>query len=376
MRVVIVGSLPESLLNFRGDFLKELVVRGHEVIALADEASQEVIQDLKGMGISFYSFPIQRNGMNPLTDLKTFFALRNHFRELKPDLVMAYTIKPIIWGGLALRSMPKIRFYALVTGLGFVFQGGGGIPNFLMLLVSVFYRTALNRASRAIFQNTDNRDEFIRRKIISASCCSLVNGSGVNLSRFAQSPVPNKDCVFITISRLVGYKGIREYAAAASIVKKCYPEIMFKLIGPEDPQADGIPISEIHSWHEQGWVEYCGAADDVRPFLNACSVYVLPSYHEGMPRSVLEAMSVGRPILTTDVSGCRETVVSGENGFLVPKADAGALAERMIWFVENQDLLQKMGDRSRQLAEERFDVRMVNNKLISILGLKAIKEVC
>ena len=136
MRVAVVGSLPESLLNFRGDLLKKLVAQGHDVIGLADEAPKKVAEDLNEIGVSFLSFPIQRNGMNPIQDLKTYLALRSHFRNLNPDVVMAYTIKPIIWGGMALRGLPRTRFFALITGLGFVFQGEGGVPGFLTFLVA------------------------------------------------------------------------------------------------------------------------------------------------------------------------------------------------------------------------------------------------
>jgi len=373
MRVAIVGALPESLLNFRGDFLMRLVAEGHEVIAMAHEATPDVTTSLEDMGVSFIPFPIQRNSINPLADLKTFLALRKAFRTLRPDVVMAYTIKPVIWGGLALRGIPCVRFYALITGLGFAFHVEDGMRGFLVRLVVALYRSALVRASAVIFQNSDNKNEFVKRKIVSNANCFIVNGSGVDLARFAHSPLSNKQCVFLTIGRLLGEKGFYEYTAAARLVKKRFPGVLFRLVGPVDPSPDGIPLAEVQSWHEQGWIEFCGATNDVRLFINECSVFVLPSYHEGMPRTVLEAMSVGRPILTTDVPGCRETVISGENGFLVPKADAGALAERMIWFIENQDKLQKMGNKSRELAEESFDVRMVNDKLMSILGLKSYK---
>jgi glycosyltransferase involved in cell wall biosynthesis len=308
--------------------------------------------------------------MNPFADWKTFLALREHFRDLKPDVVMAYTIKPIIWGGLALRCLPNVRFYALITGLGFAFQARGGLSWITTWLVVAMYKLALVRASKVIFQNPDNQHEFVQRKILSASRCSIVNGSGVNLSRFTPHPQSKQGCIFLTIGRLLGDKGFREYSAAARLIKQRFPEVLFQLVGPEDPSPDGIPLAEVKSWHENNWIEYCGSTDDVRPFLNKCSVFVLPSYHEGMPRTVLEAMSVGRPILTTDVPGCRETVIPGENGFLVPKANADALANRMIWFIENQDKWQEMGAKSRQLAEERFDVRRINDKLISTLGLK------
>jgi glycosyltransferase involved in cell wall biosynthesis len=370
LRVAIVGALPESLLNFRGDFLRKLVSEGYEVIAMSHDAKPNVIASLEKMGVSFISFPIQRNRASPFEDLKTFLALRKILQTLKPDVMMAYTIKPVIWGGLAVRGIQDVRFYALITGLGFAFQGEDGIRGYLVRLVVLLYRFALIRASGVIFQNPDNKNEFIKRKIVADKNCFIVNGSGVDLTRFAQSPLSNKQCIFLAIGRLLGDKGFREYAAAACLVKKRFPDVSFRLVGPADPSPDSIPIAEVQSWNEQGWIEFFGAIKDVRPFINDCSVFVLPSYHEGMPRTILEAMSVGRPILTTDVSGCRETVISGENGFLVPKADARALAERMIWFIENQDMLQKMGNKSRQLAEEHFDVRTVNDKLLSILGLK------
>jgi len=370
MRVAVVGALPESLLNFRGEFLMKLVAAGHEVITLAHEAAPDVVAKLENIGVSFDPFPVQRNGMNPFADLKTFLALRKAFRVFKPDVVFAYTIKPVIWGGLALRGIPRIRFYALITGLGFAFQVKNGLRGFLIRLVVTLYRLALVRASGIIFQNPDNLKEFVKRKITSQSNCFIVNGSGVDLSRFPQTPLPNNRCVFLAIGRLLGDKGFREYAIAASLVKKRFPEVLFRLIGPEDSSPDSIPLIEVQNWHKQGWIEYCGATEDVRPFLNECSVFVLPSYHEGMPRTIIEAMSVGRPILTTDVPGCRETVISGKNGFLVSKANANALAERMLWFIEHQNKWKEMGEKSRELAEKYYDVHQVNSELMKIMHLE------
>lgn len=370
MRVVIVGALPESLLNFRGELLADLVSEGYEVIALANETTPSLVASLRDIGVRFYSFPVQRNGINPFQDLKTFLALRRKFHDLNPDVVLAYTIKPIIWSGFALRSMPRVRFFALVTGLGFAFHLKGVLNRLLTKMVIALYKAALYRASGVIFQNRDNRNEFIQHKIIPESRCSIVNGSGVKLTHFAQKSQIPQGCVFLTIGRLLGDKGFREYAAAAALVKKRFPDVIFKLVGPDDPSPDSIPLNEVQSWQEKGWIEYCGSTNDVRPFLEECSVFVLASYHEGMPRTVLEAMSVGRPILTTDAPGCRETVVPGENGFLVPKADTKALAERMIWFIENRDKWKTMGIKSRQIAEESFDVRKINGELMSILGLK------
>jgi len=373
MRIVVIGTSPKYLLNMRGELLKLLSTAGHEVIAMAAETSSVVVEELKELDIYLQPYPVQRSGMNPYKDLKTLFALRAQFRLLKPDVVLAYTIKPIIWGGIALRGMPGVKLYALVTGLGFAFQSTGGWRRALTGLVSKLYKIALSRSAGVIFHNPDDRGQFLKRCIVKPELCFVVNGSGVDVMRFSMmpipSPLPDQGCVFLTIGRLLGEKGLREYVQARQIVKKHYPKAVFQLVGPVDPSNDGIPLREVEGWHEQGWVDYLGETKDVRPYLKNCHVYVQPSYHEGMPRTVLEAMAVGRPILTTDVPGCRETVIPGENGWLVPKANAGALAEQMIWFIENRQAWKNMGARSRQLAEEKFDVRLVNKHMMSIMKL-------
>lgn len=367
--VIVIGALPESLTNFRGELIRSLVKAGHHVTAMASPASQVQIAAIKALGANFYSFPIQRNGLNPIVDLQTLLALRKAFRELQPDVVLAYTIKPVVWGGLALFGNPAPRFFALVTGLGFAFQEGGLVRKALTTLVTGLYRLSLSRAEQVIFQNPDNQDLFTVRQIVTTEKCALVNGSGVDLQRFAVAPLPGAGAVFLTIGRLLGEKGFREYAQAARLVKSRYPDAVFKLVGPVDPSPDGIPLEEVRKWEACGLVQYQGATSDVCPFIADAHIFVLPSYHEGMPRTVLEAMSMGRPILTTDVPGCRETVVSGENGFLVPKADVEALAERMIWFIEHRDQWERMGQASRRIAEERFDVHKINAQMLKIMGL-------
>ena len=369
-KVVVIGALPESLLNFRGELLKELLMAGHEVIAMADAEEASVVSRLSAMGVSFRAYPVERNGLNPLADLKTFLVLRKLFQELQPDVVLSYTIKPVVWSGMALKGISGTRFYALITGLGFVFhEGHGFMYQAVTRLAKSLYRFSLSRACRIIFQNPDNRDFFISKKIIDRNQSALVSGSGVMLDKFTVAPLPDQGIVFLTIGRLLGGKGFREYAMASRLVRKRYPDAVFRIVGPTDPSPDGISLDEVQQWQNEGTIQYLGETRDVRPFIAACQVYVLPSYHEGMPRTVLEAMAMGRPILTTDVPGCRETVVSGENGYLVPKADAGALAERMMWFIENRNQLERMGRASRSMAEERFDVRKVNAKILRIMGL-------
>ena len=377
-KVVVLGALAESLINFRGDLIKSLVGAGHEVSAMAAQADDATRHSIEALGASFRPYPVQRSGMNPLHDLTTFFALREVFSDFKPDIVLAYTIKPVIWGGLAVRSLgTTARFYALITGLGLAFQPGGIKQKFLADLVSRLYRWALVRAEKVIFQNQDNRQVFVDRHIVEAKRCVVVSGSGVNLDHFVPASLPKSNVVFLTIARLLGAKGLREYVKAAHIVKTRYPDAIFHLVGPEDPSPDGIPLSEVKTWQSSGVLKYLGETKDVRPYIEQTSVYVLPSYHEGMPRTVLEAMAMGRPIITTDAPGCRETVMDGDNGFLVPVKDAKALAAAMEKFILNPELIDKMGKRSSEIAKEKYDVHKVNKVIMKAMGLldeKPVKE--
>lgn len=368
LHIILIGTLPSSIINFRGELVRALVNKGYKVSAFASGASAEEVNQIKLLGAEYYDYPVSRSGLNPLEDFKTFVFLKRKFNEIKPDTVLAYTIKPVIWGGLAARSSGVEEFYALVTGLGFAFQKGGFLKNTLMKVVKTLYRTSLKTVKGVIFQNKDNLQVFVDNKLVNKDHCSLVNGSGVDLSRFEKSEL-TKQASFLLIARLLGDKGIREYVKAAEIVKAKYPNAVFNLVGPEDPSPDGISLTEITAWHESGAINYHGGTEDVRPYIEQSNIFVLPSYHEGMPRTVLEAMAMGRPILTTNVPGCRETVINGENGWLVEKANVQQLADKMIWFIENQDEWQRMGNASHLMAKVKFDVHKVNKELLKIMGL-------
>ncbi len=366
-KIVLIGALPESLTIFRGDLIRSLVGAGHEVTAMATPAENAQIEHIEALGARFRSYPVRRSGLNPLTDIVTLFALRKAFRELDPDVVLAYTIKPIIWSGIAIGRLSKTRFFALVTGLGFAFQGRTLFHRILRSVATFLYRTALRRAEAVIFQNIDNQKTFIELEIVSQSKTYVVNGSGVDTNRFARVAFSPGPPTFLLIARLLSEKGLREYAAAARLLKERHPEAICQLVGPLDPSPDGITLEEITDWQTRGDIRYLGDTRDVRPYIAGCDIYVLPSYHEGMPRTVLEAMAMGRPILTTDVPGCRETVEPGTNGYLVPKGDANALAERMSWFIEHADQWESMGQASRRMAEQRFDVRRINQEMMRII---------
>lgn len=367
--IMIVGVLPSSLINFRGELIRAVVERGSYVVALSEAAEQEVVESLNGMGVKHIAYPVQRNGISLRQDFLTFLALRRIIKKERPDVILAYTIKPVVWGGLASWASKKSTFHALVTGLGYAFQEGGYKRRMLNIIVTGLYRLSLIRAKSVIFQNPDNRDVFVKKGIVSIEKCSLVNGSGVDIDHFQATPLPNGNLAFVCIARLLGEKGLREYAAAAQIVKQKHPDVIFRLVGPEDPSPDGIPIHEVEQWVQAGFIEYCGATKDVRSFISSCHVYVLPSYHEGLPRTVIEAMAMGRAIITTDVPGCRETVIHESNGYLVPDRDPEALAVAMLNFIDDPQNIERMGLRSRELAEKKYDVHQVNEFMIKEMGI-------
>lgn len=371
MHFVIVGPQLRSLVNFRGALLRAIVAQGHRVTALTPPAPADEIAQLEALGVTFRAIALERSGLDPRADLASLRDLRRTFAELAPDRVLAYAVKPIIWGGLALRGLPRrVPFFALVTGLGYAFEGRGLVRGGLKTLVSSLYRLALSRAEAVVFQNGDNRDLFVARRIVPAAKCHVVNGSGVDIGHYDVAPLPDVAAPrFLLIARLLGDKGLREYASAARLVHLLCPDAAFDIVGPADPSPDGILPETVEGWQRDGLVTYHGPARDVRPYIAGCHVFVLPSYHEGMPRSVLEAMAMGRPILTTDVPGCRDTVVAGENGWLVPKADAEALAERMAWFIAHRERWPAMGEASRRIAMARFDVHAVNADMLRIMGL-------
>ncbi len=369
--IVVVGVLPRSLINFRGDLIKAMINAGHKVTAMSSKAEPEVIEALKKLGVSFKSYPVNRRGLNPLKDIQTMFALHKAFVELKPDIVLAYTIKPVIWGGLAAYYIKLIRFFAMIEGLGYAFHASNWKRKILTKIVSFLYRISLRKASKVIFLNSDNQNEFVARHIIPESKSFMINGIGVNLKEYNYTPLPSSGIIFLSIGRLIGEKGFREFYQAANLVKSKYPSARFQILGPEDSSLDGIPLHEVKAWETQGVIEYLGVTDDVRPYLAACHVFVLASYYEGMPRTSLEAMAIGRPVLTTDTSGCRDTVEEGINGFLVPVKDPMAIAERIVWFIQHtkDKEIEKMGYESRRMAERRFDVHIINKEIFSAMEL-------
>lgn len=369
-KVMVLGSFAESLTRFRGSLIAELVARGYEVVACAPEADATTREQLASLGARYVDLAMQRTGLNPIADLGLLLRLRRLLRQERPDVLFCYTIKPVVYGALAARLVGGIRVTPMITGLGYAFMEGGGLVRRLIGGVARnLYRLALKRAHCIYFQNPDDLAEFRALGLLGADArVQLVPGSGVDIGEYAQVPVPEAP-VFLLVSRLVKDKGVREYVEAARIVRTQYPEARFQIAGWIDENPSAIRQDELDAWVREGVVEFLGKLADVRSALKECAVYVLPSYREGTPRSVLEALAVGRAVVTTDAPGCRETVVAQQNGFLVPVRDAQALAQAMGRFLVNPALLKAYGEASRQLAEQRFDVKIVNRLVLQGMDL-------
>lgn len=369
MRVLVVGSHSQSLLNFRGELLREIVSRGHAVTAVGPDESTETASALREIGVEYRSAPLKRASISPLQDIAYALRLRHIISEVKPDLYLGYTIKPVVYGNIAARLGKVPHRCALITGLGSTFIADGLGRAVLRRGVILLYRLALSGADVVVFQNPDDRAEFLTRQLVKKEKTRVVAGSGVDLRAFESTPIPTDPFVFLLVARLIREKGIGEFVEAARLLRSKYPAVRFQLVGPIDENPSAISEAEVRAWEREGVIEYLGETSDVRPYLRRSTVFVLPSYREGTPRTVLEAMATGRAIITTDVPGCRETVTDGKNGFLVPKGDHVALAESMERFLKNPELLIEMGQASLAMAQTKYDVRLVNSQMITHLGL-------
>lgn len=358
-----MAGYSDSLINFRGPLLAALVDSGREVHVAAPGLidNKPVMKTLESWKIACHNIYFHRTAVNPFTDLYGVLQLYWMIKKIKPELIFTYTIKSVIYGSLCSRIANVPARYSLITGLGYAFTGEvKGHRRLVSFFAKLLYRMALRHNRRVFFQNVDDDFLFRQLKLLPAHVPStVVNGSGVDVSWFRQMPLPKKLVSFLLIARLLGDKGVREYAKAAFIMKELYPDVEFNLVGWRDDNPDCIRSEELTEWQSRG-LNFLGHLKDVRPAICNCSVYVLPSYREGTPRTVLEAMAIGRPIITTDTPGCRETVIDGENGFLVPVKSVDGLVRAMKEFVENPELAQQMGARSRQIAEEKYDVHKVN----------------
>lgn len=372
--IAIVGNQAFSLKNFRGPLIEELVRHSIRVYALAPDYQDNTRAEVIALGAEPVDFVLQRTGLHPVRDMHTMFCLMGILRRLKVDAILTYFAKPVIYGTLAAYMARVPRRFGMIEGTGYVFSDAHGESKFtrrlIRKLVVLLYRGSLAHIHRLILLNPDDVRLFLGRRMVDPQKILLVPGIGVDLEYFSPSAVQDEPITFMLMARMLIDKGIREYVMAAREVKKTYPTARFVLLGGLDVNPRALQEQEILCWVRENIIDWAGHVSDVRPYLHQCSVFVLPSYYmEGLPRSILEAMAIGRPIITTDWIGCRETVVPGLNGYLVPIRDVGALTKAMLRFLENPGLVRTMGRASRRLAEERYDIRRINDLIITAMNM-------
>ncbi len=355
-KIALVANTAWNLWNFRRSLIETLVNEGFEIVCLApQDGFEEKLRGLKGVRF----FPLRhlsRKSLSPFSNFQTLAEFTRLLRRERPDLVIFYTVKPNIFGAFAAR-LSGVPAIATVEGLGYAATAS---PFFRKIIFNL-YRLAFRFVEKVVFLNQDDRSEFLARRVVPAAKTLVIKGTGIDTAYFYLEKNAVVGPVFLFIGRLLSDKGIREFVQAAKQVKEVFPKIRFQILGSVDAgNPASIEQGELLHWIENQSVEYLGQSDDVRPFITRASVVVLPSYREGMPRALLEGMAMGKPIITTDSVGCRETVDEGKNGFIVPSENAEALADAMLRFLQLPKAQQfAMGQHSRQKAETEFSDRVV-----------------
>jgi glycosyltransferase involved in cell wall biosynthesis len=370
--VAIISPYARTVVSFRGSLIRELIGCGCRVSVLAPDFTPQIRAEVAQLGAAPVDYPLDRTGLHPFRDLFTLWSLWKILRDIHPTIVLAYNIKPNIYGALAGWAARCPSRIAWITGLGHYFtetRVGGLRKTVLQGLIQTLYRFALKTCNTVCFQNSDDKAEMVQRRLVSSSKAVVVGASGVDLCEWLPAPPILEPITFTLAARLLREKGIVEFAEAAQRIKHRYPNTRFLLLGGMDTNPGALREHEVRQWAEAGILEWHGHVPDVRPYFAQTSVYVLPSYREGVPRSTQEAMAMARPVITTDAPGCRETVVDGVNGFLVPPRDVDALVRAMERFILQPDLIIQMGQASRKLAEERFDVHKINQRILAVMGI-------
>ena len=361
--IIFICGNGDTLINCRKEFMQCFIDLNFEVYAIAPEISPSELVKLESLGVNYREVLFQRKGINPFELIKSIYSLYLEIKTIGPDLVFSYTHKSVVIGSIASNFANVNGIYSMITGRGHIIDGEDLLKRLRRFFGILSFKVSLKYTDKVFFLNPDDIDLFLSNDAITKDKIIMVNGSGVNLDHFELTQLP-EDLIFLCASRLLKSKGLVEFAKAFKIFNDQYPNSRAILVGSPDEHDDSVALKEIETiWKEEFGVEYLGHFDDVRDAIKLSSVFVLLSYNEGTPRSVLEAMSMGRPILTTDVSGCRETVIDGQNGFLAKARDPEGSANLMKKFVSGE-IRNKLGKESRKLCERKFDVHKVNTVLI------------
>ena len=378
IKVVIIGTVATSFYGFRADLIQMLIKQGHQVYAFTCEYTVEDLRKIERLGAIPVTYTSNRGGLNPIADIKQTYILAKQIKEINPDLVFSYFVKPVIFGTLAAKIAKVPKIIGMLEGLGYTFtdqpEGLSKKTKFIKKIQIFLYKISLPFLDKVIFLNPDDPRDLLEKYKIKVRETEILGGIGLNLADYPYQCINhakiNNKVTFLFIGRLLKEKGIHDFVAASKIVKALYPETTFTILGRIDTANMGALMqSELDDLINTKVINYPGHVLNVTDWIANSDVFVLPSYREGVPRSTQEAMAIGRAIITTDVPGCRETVVDGINGFLVPKWNPNALAEKMIYLIEHPEKICTMGNESHKIAVEKFDAEKVNQRLMKILGL-------
>lgn len=364
-KIVIALNTTWNLVNFRSGLIRALMDEGFEVVAVAPP--DDFVSRLQALGCRYEPMPMDNKGTHPARDaLLAWRFLRFLMRE-RPDVFLGYTVKPNVYGSLAAHAL-GIPVVNNIAGLGAVFIRNNWLTRFVRLL----YKIALSRSRHVFFQNDEDLHLFVEQGLVDAGKVGRLPGSGIDLSTFRYEPMlplGNRPFRFLLVARLLWDKGVGEYIEAARIVRRRYPEARFQLLGFLDVKnPTAVSSQQMNDWVNGGLVEYLGVADDVKPHLAAADCIVLPSYREGVPRSLLEAASVGRPVVTTDAVGCRDAVDDGVSGLLCRVGDAADLADKLLNMIEmSPEQRIKMGLEGRRKMEREFDEKIVIHRYLKVI---------
>jgi len=378
-KIALIGTTGSSFYGFRADLIKQLVSEGHLVYAFTSEYTDSCLEKIRQLGAQPITYQLSRGGLNPFADIASFLQLRSLLKKLKPDIAFSYFAKPVIYGSMAAKSAHIPQVIGMLEGLGYTFtdqpEGQSNKSKLVKSIQVMLYKLAFPCLDKMIFLNSDDRKDLMDTYGLKVPEVHVLGGIGLHLDQYPYSIAPSNPIKFLFIGRLLKEKGVFELIQAIRIVKKNYPQAHFTILGAIDHQNMGALKQEtLDELVAEKLFEYPGHVTNVNKWITDSSVFVLPSYREGVPRSTQEAMAIGRPIITTDVPGCRETVVDGLNGFLVPKWDPQALAEKMCYFIKYPEQVNIKGLESYKIAQEKFDADKVNSKLFEIMGLKDLNE--
>lgn len=359
MKIAIVANTSWYVYNFRRELISELLKNGHQVVTVAPVYMDEYSQKLIDMGCTHFNVNMDNKGTNPVKDIATFFNFVSIYKKAKPDMIFHFTIKPNIYGTLAAKFL-NISCINNISGLGTLFIKEG----FATLVAKILYKISQNHPKHIFFQNNEDHEHFLKLGLVKKEKSSVLPGSGVDTVRFSprEKEQNNEKFVFLLIARMLKDKGIVEFVKAAEIVKNACNHCEFQLLGfMDEKDKNGVTKKEMSDWIKDGAIKYLGVSNSVENHLAQADCFVLPSfYKEGTPRSLLEAASMGKPLITTDTPGCRNVLIDNENGYFCKVKDPDDLAQKMMKMVElPHDQIKKMGERSRRLIIEKFDVKLV-----------------